>query len=65
MDINDIKALALETQDDLDEAKNFVTAILTVTSDQAQAHYQKLRDQSTYYTITADYFLAASRYTFE
>ena len=37
--VEDFEALTLDIQDDLEEAENFVTAISTVTSDQAHARY--------------------------
>ena len=47
-------ALDLLETDPNNEAENFVTAISTVTSNQAQAHYLKPLNQPTYHIVTAD-----------
>ncbi len=63
----DFEALTLDIEDsELEEAENFVTAISTVTSNEAQARYLELSGQSTYHVLTkCSSFLATSRYTSE
>ena len=59
----DLEALTLDMEENLEEAENFITTTTTFTPNQAISLYSELSSQATYHTLTkSSSFLTTTRY---